>query len=85
MLQLSGRRSRFRENGTHLSALLTHQASKVRRYRKINVASGLVLDVMVVIPDVAYMVRITNRPVCSRRTFAFRPPASQGVSSRGFL
>ena len=61
MLQLDEMCSRFRENGAHLSASLTCQAGKVRRYRKIDVASGLVLNVMVVIPDIAHIARINNK------------------------
>ena len=35
-----GMRSRSRENGVHLSALLTRQAGEVRRHRKIDGSSG---------------------------------------------
>ena len=75
MLQLDGMRSRFRENVAH----------RVRRYRKMDVASGPVPDVTVVIPDIAHIARTNNKPIRLRRISAFLPPASWGVSSGEFL
>ena len=87
---LDGMRSRFRENGAHLSALLTRQAGKVRRYRKIDVASGPVPDGLVVIPDIVHIDRTTSKPICLRQlaygeSSLSSPPISSGVSSGGFL
>ena len=68
MLQLDGVRSRFRENGVH----------KVRRYRKIDVASGPVSDVTVIILDIAHIARTNNKPIRLRRISAFLPPQQAG-------
>ena len=85
MLQLDVMRSRFRENVAH----------RVRRYRKMDVASGpaclarekgrQVPDVAGFIPDIAHIARTNNKPIRLRRISAFLPPASCGVSSGAHL
>ena len=74
MLQLNGIRSRLRENGAH----------KVRHYRKINVASGPVPDVLETIPSIVPIARINNKSICLRQFTYGESPLSSPLS-KGFL
>jgi len=100
MLQFDVALCRARDNVAHLSALVTRQAGKVRRY-KSEVASGFMPDV----PEFAclcrngrqvpageerafvrtHVVSTNNNQIRLRRISVFLPPASWGVFSGGSL
>jgi len=85
MLQFDVALCRARDNVAHLSALVTRQAGKVRRYIHFFVASELVSDVERFVPDRVHVARTNNKQFRLRRISAFLPPASFRVQSGGSL
>jgi len=92
MLKFDVALCRSRDNVAHLSALVTRQAGKVRRYKNgcsvgvyLRRWSELVSDVERFAPDRVHVARTNNKQVRLWRISAFLPEASFRVQSRGFL
>jgi len=86
MLQLDVPRCRIGSNVAHLSALVTRQAGKVRRYKN-GCSVGVYLrrwsehlsDVERFVPDRVHVARTNNKQVRLWRISAFLPEESFGV------
>jgi len=92
MLQFAVELCLIARNGAHLSALVTRQAHKVRRYKNgcsvgvyLRRWSELVSDVERFVPDRVHVARTNNKQVRLWRISAFLPEASLRVQSGGSL
>jgi len=61
------------------------QAGKVRRHTRFFVTAELDSGIERFVPDEVYTARKDNNQIRLRRIFAFLPPASWEVTSRGLL